>query len=245
MRGMGKRGFVAAIAVGLLTAACGGSGAVTAPNTPKQLAADKATAQAALLTATDFPAGYKGTPHDNSSSDDPPKSVQEKFVKCSGLPARFLDTSKNDQPHADAPDFHKGVIGRGAATEVDSSIEFDRSSKDISEPLSHLANAAKCFEPLFKSVFTAGQATTPGVTFGGISVTSLDPSTVGDQAAAFQGVVTISAQRVSLKVHFDLYFVRRGRAIITLTALGYGTTFDRVTAKTLLQTMVDRLDASK
>src|SRR5438876_7050196 len=113
-----------------------------------------------------------------------PRRVEKKFVACSGLPQRFLDTSKDDQPNADSPDFSKGKIGQGAATEVDSSVELDRSSKDISEPLSHLKTAAKCFEPVFKALFAGGKPD-PGVTFTGLSVEPLDVGTVGDQSAAF------------------------------------------------------------
>ena len=106
MTPMKARGFVAFMAAGLLAAGCGGgSSTVTAPNTPKQIAADKATVEQALLTSADLPSGYTGTPHDNSTSDDPPAAVENQFVACSGFPKRLLDQKNDDQPHADAPDF--------------------------------------------------------------------------------------------------------------------------------------------
>jgi hypothetical protein len=244
MRGIGKRAISAAIVAGAFAAGCGGgSGAVTAPNTPKQLAADKATANQAVLTSNDLPAGYTGVPHDESSSIDVPPAVDKKFAACSGLPKRFLDTSKDDQPNSDSPDFSKGRIGQGAATEIDSSVELDRSSKDISEPLSHLSTAAKCFEPVFRALFAGGNAT-PGVRFTDLSVSSLEVDSVGDQSAAFQGSITVSGSARSIVVSFDLYFVRTGRAIVTMTTLGYDTEVSRALAKSLLQTMVDRLKAA-
>ena len=220
---------------------------VTAPNTPAQLAADKATIKAALLTADDLPLGYTGAPHDNSSTNDPPKAVQDAFVACSGFPKRLVDEKTADPPHAAAPDFTKGEIGRGSATEVDSSIELDRSSKDISGPMSHLSDpkAAKCFEPLFSSIFQQGQASEPKVSFSKVSVVKLDAGSVGDQSAAFQGHVTISGNGLSIPIEFDLYFVRSGRAVVELTTIGYTAPFDKTLAEKLIKTMIGRLKVGK
>lgn len=74
---------VTAVAVVVLATGCGGSSeTITAPNTPKQRAADEVTAKQAVLTAKDLPAGYTGTPHDNSSNHDLPPAVLKKFVTC-------------------------------------------------------------------------------------------------------------------------------------------------------------------
>lgn len=247
MTGMRTRGFVIVLTVGALLASCGGgSSAITAPNTPKQIAADKSTILQAVLAADDLPLGYTGAPHVNSDDSDPSQAVQDAFAKCSGFPKRLLDNKNTDQPNVDAPDYTKGKIGEGPATEVDSSIEMDRSSKDISEPLAHLADpkAAKCFAPLFNAVFKQGLGSNPKVSFGAVTVEKLDVGSIGDQRAAFQGHVSVSAGGVSLPIEFNLYFVRSGRAIVVLTALGYSTTFDKALAEKLLKTMVDRLKAA-
>ncbi len=247
MTAMRTRGFLIVITVGALVASCGGgSSAVTAPNTPKQIAADKVTIRQALLAADDLPLGYTGAPHVNSDDSDPPRAVQDEFAKCSGFPKRLLDAKNTDQPHADAPDYSKGKIGQGPATEVDSGIEIDRSSKDISEPLAHLADAkaAKCFAPLFNAIFKKGLGSDSSVSFSAATVDKLAVGSIGDQQAAFRGHVTVSGTGVSIPIEFSLYFVRWGRAIVQLTALGYSTTFDKSLAEKLLGTMVDRVKAA-
>ena len=243
MKSTEKRGLAATLAVTLLIAAgCGGgSSAVTAANTPKQLAADKTTAKQALLTAKDLP-GYKSTPHNRSTSNDPPPAVVKKFVSCSGLPERFINSSKNDQPNADSPDFSKGRIGRVPTVTFESSVELDRSSKDISDPLSHLKNAAKCFEPVFKAIFA--QSSTGGAHFGNVSVDALDVGSIGDQSAAFQGSVTVSGNGRSIDVAFDLYFVRRGRAAVEMTT-GIRQASRPALGKSLLNKIVDRLKGAR
>src|SRR2546428_5255397 len=84
MAGIRRRRVSAAVVL-LMAAGCGGgSGAVTAPNTPKQIAADRATAKRAVLTSNDLPAGYKGVPHDESSSNDLPPAGREEVRRVLG-----------------------------------------------------------------------------------------------------------------------------------------------------------------
>jgi hypothetical protein len=245
---MQKRGLslIVAAATMLVTAGCGGgSGAVTAPNTPKQLAADKALAKQAVLKLSDLPAGYKGSPHSDSGDDLPP-AVERTFLACTHLPKSFIDDKSRTQPSADAPDFTKGEVGAGAASEVDSSVEIDRSSNDIKEPLSHLtgSTAADCFTPFFKAVFKQAVASEPSVTLGPVSVVALDFGGIGDQSSAFQGRVKISGPSRAIDFEFDFYFVRTGRAGVTMAAIGYDSTFDQTLARSLLKTVVSRLKAA-
>ena len=248
MTAMRIRGFAIVVAAGALVASCGGSSSdASAPSTPKQFAADKATIKQALLTQDDLPVGYSGKPHDNSNSSDPPKAVIDAFVKCSGFPKRLIESKDSDQPNLDAPDFTKGQVAQGAATEVDSNIELDRSANDIREPLALLARptTAKCFEPFFDAAIKQSSGSDPSVTFSKASVKPLDVGSVGDQSAAFRGVVTVSAAGLSLPVEFNFYFVRSGRAMVQLFALASGTSFDTALAEKLIKTMIDRLDAAK
>ena len=229
----------------LAGAGCGGSSAVTAPNTPKQLSADKALAKQAVLRQGDLPAGYTGTPHTDSGNNLPP-AAEASFLACTHLPRSFLNNSANQQPNADAPDFKKGDITTGPSSEIDSSVELDRSSKDISDPLSHLqeASAAKCFEPFFQSEIEQGAKDTPGLSLTGLTVRDISIGSVGDQRAAFEGRLTLSASGLSIPTYFDIYFVRRGRAVVDLTGIGFRQPVSQVLVKSLLATMVGRLDAA-
>jgi hypothetical protein len=228
----------------LAAAGCGGgSSVVTAPNTPEQLAADKALAKQAVLRLGDLPAGYTASPHTDSGGDLPP-AVEREFLACSHLPKRFIDDKAGDQPNADAPDFKQGnLAGGGATTEIQSSVEIDRSSKNISEPLAYLAGkkVAKCFEPFFRAAIAQAAKDAPGMSILALTVKGIPADSIGDQRAAFQGRVTIAVSGISVDVYFDLYFVRKGRAVLTLLGLGTRAPVSRSLEYSLLRTVVSRL----
>ena len=251
------------VVAGVLLAGCGGGSAkVTAqpstttgpttttkppaaPNTPKQRAADTATAKRAVLKLSDLPFGWAANPH-NSSGPDLPKSVETKFLACAHLPKRFVDNTNDNQPNADSPDFTKGTIGAGPAAEVDSSVELDRTVADISEPLSYFADPSttKCFDPLFRAEFALALRGDKGVSLQDFAFRALSVASVGDQAAGFQGRVTITGPKASIPIEFDLYFVRKGRAIAMLTTVAFSVPFDQAFAQSLLEKMVGRLSAT-
>jgi hypothetical protein len=245
------------LAAGVLLAACSGGSSKSAvqpstttkppvvPNTPKQRAADKAIATKAVLALTDFPIGYTSTPHKNSGDDLSP-AVEKKFLACTHIPKRLLDNSKSNQPHADSPDFMKGVVGAGPAIEVESNVEIDRALKDVSEPLTYLAapNTVNCFQPFFKAAFESGLKGEPGVSLSNFTFRGLSVGPIGDQAAGFQGRVTLVGPRASLPLEFNLYFVRVGRSVVTLTATTFSIPMDQPYAQTLLEKMVGRLKAA-
>jgi hypothetical protein len=256
-----NRGILPIVAVaGLILAGCGGGSAqvaaappatttrpAVAPNTPAQRAADKAHARRAVLKLTDFPLGWTSSPHDNSGndSDTPAERAAEKNVEsCSHLPKRFFDDTSDNQPAVDSPDFSKGQVGAGPAAEIQSNVEIDRSVSAISEPLSYLARprTAQCFGPFFKAVFRQSVGKTPGVTLTDFKFGALSVGSLGDQSAGYQGRVTIAGPRASIPVEFDLYFVRVGRGIATLTATAFSIPFDQAFAQDLLQKMVSRLN---
>jgi hypothetical protein len=261
MASRGNRGILSVVVAGLLLAGCsGGSGkaapatsptTTTAPvalNTAAQRASDKARAGQAALKLTDFPLGWTATPHSDAgdSSDTPAERVAEKNVEtCSHLPKRFFDNKSDDQPSVDSPDFSKGQVGAGAAAQIQSSVELDRSAKAISEPLSYLAlpRTAQCFGPFFKVVFQESVAKTPGVSLTGFSFAALSVGSLGDQSAGYQGRVTITGPKASIPLEFDLYFVRVNRAIIEMTATAFSIPFDQTFAQALLEKMVGRLKA--
>jgi hypothetical protein len=240
------RVFAALLSAAMVIAAgCGSSSKTsTAPNTPEQLKADKALAQQAVLIPSDLPAGYKGTPHKKSSGDDIPKKVEQKFLACTRLPKRFIDDTNDSQPNADAPDFAKGSIATGPATEIDSSVEIDRSSKDISEPLAYLENdsVARCFQPFFHAALAAGLKDDPRFSIRGVTVKSVSAGAAGDEGAGFQGRMTIVSPIGPIDVFIDLFFVRTGRAAVTLTGIGFREPVGLDLEHGLLATMVGRLE---
>jgi hypothetical protein len=170
--------------------------------------------------------------------------VEQKFLACTHLPKRFINESANDQPNADSPDFAKGEVSTGPATEIDSSVEIDRSSKDISEPLAYLGkeNAAHCFQPFFHAAFVESLKGETGVSIRGVTVKSISSGSAGDQGAGFQGRATIVGPRASIDVFFDLFFVRTGRAGVFLLGLGLREPVGLDLEHQLLAAMVGRLE---
>jgi hypothetical protein len=252
------RTLVSCLVAGMLIGACGsGSGHVSAslsttprttkpssaPDTPAQRAADRAVAARAVLTLADFPLGWTSNPHDTSSSSGPPPAVQRAVIACAHLPQRFLDNRADTQPNVNSADFTKGVVGAGPAAQIQSSVELDRTVRDISQPLAQLAapGAAACFAPLFRSEFSQGLGKHPGVSLADFSLNALSVGSIGDQSAGFQSRVTIVGQRASINLEVDLYFVRVKRAIVVLSAIAFSVPFDQGFAQTLLEKMVGRL----
>ena len=240
------RAFFALLSAAMLMVGtgCGSSSKTsTAPDTAEQRKVDLALAKQAVLTLSDLPAGYKGTPHKESSGDDIPKKVEQKFLACTRLPERFIDDTNDTQPNADSPDFTKGSIATGAL-EIDSSIEIDRSSKDISEPLAYLKNedVARCFQPFFYAALAAGLKDEPGFSIQSVSVESVSAGSAGDEGAGFRGRMTIVTPVGPIDVFIDLFFVRTGRAAVTLTGTGFREPVDLDLEHELLATMVGRLE---
>jgi len=253
------RAVLSFLVAGIVVTACGsGSGHVAASssdttppttqpsnaaNTPAQRAADRAVAARAVLKLADFPLGWTSQPHDSSNSSGPPPAVQRAVVACAHLPQRFLDNAADTQPNVNSADFTKGVVGAGPAAQIQSSVELDRSVRDISEPLSQLAApaAATCFAPLFRSEFALGVSKDPGVSLADFSLKALSVGSIGDQSAGFQSRVNVVGPRASIPIELDLYFVRVNRAIVVLSATAFSVPFDQSFAQTLLEKMVGRL----
>jgi hypothetical protein len=250
------RGFVAAAAAGLLLAACGSSGktasdvpttttVATAPNTPAQLATDKATAVASVLRRSDLTAGYKQIPPNPSSDDDFPPAVLTKFASCAHLSKeqakKFFDQAQVKQPQAESHFMKKD--GELLETDFDNTVELDRSAHDISEPFDLLKQTpAKCWQGLFEAAFA--QSPPEGATVSGVKVTSLSTLGLGDQALAFRVGVNISAPGLTVRSTIDLYFVGRGRAGVTLTATGVGRPADPAFERSMLEKVLQRVDAA-
>ena len=75
-------------------------------------------------------------------------------------------------------------------------------------------------------------------------MSALPVATIGDQQAAFAAKVIVGSEGLSVAAYLDFYFVRLGRAGVTLMATGIGQPVSRSLEKSLLETVVDRLKAA-
>jgi hypothetical protein len=238
------------VSVVLITSCGGGSSTVSAPGTAKQIAADKALAQQAVLRPEDMPAGYKATPHNGSSSDKIPSAVAQKFATCAKVPKSEIESFMNgdhkaDQPSADSPDFNGLEASSLSQTSFANNVEIDRSSKDLSAPLELLGaeSAQKCWKDLFQAAFD--ETAPAGGLVKDLAIIPLPTDSLGgDQAAAFEARVTLAGADRTVKAYLDFYLVRRGRAGITLLASGIGKRVPPVLEQQLVHKVVDRLKAA-
>ena len=249
MTGTGPRGLAKLLlaAMVMFAAGCGSaSKTISAPNTPKQIAADKALVKQTVLKLSDLPSGYKASPHEDASAEDFPQADLQKFATCAKVPTSMvaeLLTGVEDPsaPSADSPDFDQSDPATGYSTSFQNSVGIERSSKDISEPIKVLGatSALKCWRALFQSVF---ERTAPqGGTIRDLAVVGLPSPSVGDESTAFGIRVTLSGAQRTVKAFVDIYLVRRGRAGISLSASGVGERVDSSLVLSLLHTVDDRV----
>jgi hypothetical protein len=232
------------IVVLVFACACEGSSkSAAAPNTPAQLKADKAIAKQAVLKLSDLPPGYKGTPHDANSSNVP-SSVARAFATCTGIALRDVTRLMNgehstDQPSVDSLDFYK--VGPAGEVIFENTVEVDRSSKDLSDPLDHFGskNATPCWKDFFGAAFD--QKADQTTSYRDLTVRKLPDLKIGDQSGAFEATVTISSGIRSAKTVIDFFFVRSGRAGISLFATWIGQPANRPLAQSWVQKVADRL----
>jgi hypothetical protein len=244
-----RRAFVAVLVASmlLLVNGCGKSSSETAPNTPEQLNADKAVAKQAVLKPSDLPSAYKVTPHKRDPANDTPKAILRKFATCAKVPqsqAAELINGADDPGTAsvDSPDFSFVDTDSGTSIDFQNTVAFDRSSKEISEPIDVIGaeDALPCWKDLFKAAFQTG-ATAP-LELSEIAVTPIDVGDVGDQSFAFECRVVMTKGTRSARAFHALYFVRSGRAGITLSASGIGKPVDQSLSLYLVKTIADRLE---
>ena len=182
-----------------LLAGCGGSGksaspsttttvpptTTVVPSTPRQLAADRATARRAVLTLADLPHGFLGTPHDNSSNTPIPPPVEQQFVTCAHVPKALAAHLLDDKPDPTAPsvdsdDFSLPGADDKTVTQVQNNVEIHRTAHELVAAFGVLANPATtaCWRALFLAA--AKEASPPGGTAALTAVTLTRRPGIGD-----------------------------------------------------------------
>ena len=200
-----------------------------------------------MLRLDDLPIGYKTSPPDNSSDDNVPAGVLTKFAACVKVPkaaaASLLDnTSTASQPNVEA-DFETDA-GSLKETDIDSNVELDRSSKDISAPvvLFSAKSALGCWKQLFQTEFVHDPTSGPKSRFG--AVVPLSMGSIHDEALALQVRFSVSTPKRTVPVDLDLYFVGRGRAGISLSGTWIGGHPDTGLEQSLVEAIFGRLKAA-
>src|SRR5205814_6066057 len=116
----------------------------TAPNTPQQLAADKALARRAVLRLTDLPLGYHVAKDQSASSsgDNVPPAVSRRFASCAHLPPAVAKAMLSSDPppgvvDAESKSFEADPEVLSQLT-ISGSVDIGRTSSQVAEFLTIL-----------------------------------------------------------------------------------------------------------
>src|SRR5262245_11065883 len=217
-----------------LVAGCsnGGSG--------QDRAADTAAAKKMVLTSADLPAGWTAQPKD-SADDVTDTEVIKELAGCLHVDAGDFH---EDNPKAESPEFDSADTNSTAQVEV----AFTPSTAQAGKAIAVLQrdDAEGCLSKVFKQEFDkqlSGEDT-QGAQIGEPTVKRLAVASVGDDGAAFEVTIPISAAGQHLDVYLDVSFVRVGRIGITGFFGGQGQPFDAAMATQLTQKVVDRAPKS-
>jgi hypothetical protein len=223
----------------LVAAGCSGSSKTAAPNTSSaEVAAETALAKRAVVQLADLPAGYAQFAVDKHSPDP---AAQAKLLSCLGVPSASGRAGR--------------VLVRGLSfaqklnsthiRQVGSAVAIEPTEAEAEHPLAVLAQgrAAACLETYLKSTF-ASDPRIARLSPRDLRVRLLRiAAPIGDQEAAFDAQVELSAGGQTLPVAFDFYFARTGRAVAELFTGAISTAFPASEQASLLRKMVGGLQA--
>jgi hypothetical protein len=201
---VGKAVIVMTAALVLLgTASAGGSaGAI--------VSGDKAIAQAGVLTADDFSAAWQQERPDPVDKDV--DRIADGIPSCRGYLA--VKTAAHKNPRAKSQDFVQGDDEVSNTTNVFSTERAATGAlTEVRDP-----SVERCLRTVFEKVIRANIAEDPAtrkqIDSVDVEVTRPDVPTVGDEALAFEIVVTILTKAGDeTDLYLDQEFVRVGRVI--------------------------------
>jgi hypothetical protein len=211
----------------IVAAGCGSSAKKVDP------AADRAAIKAALLTASDLP-GYKATPASTSSGSDMTPAEKRRFASCMHASTTIFDDPKGSE-QLDTPDFTKGNI------DLSGTIETYPEKQQLDAIFDKVSSAqfSSCFSSELKTAFAQG-VNDPSVKVGSASITPFAVK-LGDRGAGYAIAIGFASRALTSRVYLDLFFVQKGRAVVTFSATNIGSRFSNTSAASLTGKMVDRL----
>jgi hypothetical protein len=179
----------------------------------QDVAADRALATKALLTATDFPDAWTGHPRD-TTGDSP--AAQTAFAACLGVKHSPLAPGPTT---VSSPDF---VDADGNS--VANTIQLKLAAADAKADFALMATPklANCLtaligQQLIQSMMAnSGAPTATDAEFGTAALQELPAPAVGSAARAFEVTVPLSTKEGTQNVYADLVLFAQGRAEVML-----------------------------
>lgn len=198
--------------------------------------ADRAAADAALLTIDDFPTGWTEQPVDEPDSD---VLVDDELVRCFGVDIAELLL---DAPQALSPTF-TGPADEEVGASVTIAPTADVAVRAI-EPFQR-PEAPRCFDEAFEAQMGGDSGRPEGVEVGAPTFERVPLETVGDESVVMVGTLSVTYQGVAFSLHGAAAFARVGRGLIALTAYSSEAAIDTEWVQQLTQIVVDRLSAAR
>lgn len=215
----------------------------TTTTVARQVAADHARAEAAVLRLSDLPPGWAAAPHTRSPGVP---GLGRRLAGCLGVNVALLNES--DPTTADSPDFGKANGG-----EISNSVGYvatvGRAHQVIAVLLS--PKMASCLNSALSAFLTfrlshpasPSQSVPAGIGLGASTTTRLPFPPTGDATVAYRFSVPIEGAGSPLTVYGDLVFAAKGRAGTVLSVESQGAPPDRSLEQRLVSTVVTRLTA--
>lgn len=231
----------------VVVAACGGSGGsksttttaapTTATSAPSSTsggsdAAATARAQKLLLTQSDFPAGWTGTPAAADTPED--KSANQEFATCAGIAG---EASQSADVKGD--DFSNG----SPATQVGSEAQIIKDEATYKKDVDALKGGR--FRSCLQDFLTKQLAkATGGAAPANVQITPLSTDTFGDVTVGFRMSAGLTVQGQTVTVILDAVAMGKNKAEVTGTFTNLTQPFDQTLEKSLIAKLGAKLDAN-
>jgi len=240
--GLSLAALVSASAIAACGSSSSGGGNTTAGNTQPAATsssgsfdktAAQQTAQSAVLTLDDLPAGWTSKPSQDSQADD--DAVNAQLASCLGVSASFFAKDGPDKVEVKSEDFESPNNGASGSVSENVDVETaDRIANDFS-----VVNSSKlpgCLSTVYGSFLKqkfAEDPQTKAATVGKVTVTRGKIPTYGDQSAGIEIKVPFSIATTNAEVDIDMVFVRVGNTAAQLVFENTFKPFDTQTAASI------------
>ncbi|HWA65868.1 MAG TPA: hypothetical protein VG899_05810 [Mycobacteriales bacterium] len=257
---MTRIGFIAcAIASSFAVAACGGSSSggsgsassSTAPqsSTPASATsaafdkpASRAAAERALLTTSDFPAGWTSSPSDNS--DNAKQDAQ--LAACLHVSPSTFGAPGPDGVEVDSPDF---APPGNTGADVSETVDVGTTAKaDTEFGVLSSAKLPGCLDTVmgpFLKQSLAKDPSTRSAKIGTPKTTHLAFPSLGDETDAFTFTVPFQIEGQTATVYIDFVFIRNQNSGVELSFTSIEQPYDLSSAQTIARKALAKLIAAK
>ena len=204
------------------------SGSPSDAESPFPTAEAQSAASAAVLTISDFPAGWSTSK--DSSDDSESSGFQDQLAECLGAPDGLMNKD-GAAAHEESPDFDAA----DGNTSVSETLSIDRTERaEQIFTILHQPNLTDCMSDAMgdymkKVLADSDDADLQSAKLGDVEVGQLSAGHYGDDTVALRATLPFEVSGLSTSVYFDVLYVRHANAVESMIFQGLGTPVDPVT----------------